>query len=429
MTLRTIKPGNLLPVFILIFACSGSSWATDTICSSADSDPDGDGWGWENSDSCRVSEEPTTISIESTTEATNSDATYCSSPAADSDGDGYGWENNRSCVVVSNSTATVTSRVPATATNERAVCSSASLDPDGDGYGWENNDTCVVAATNDDLPGSLRTIQSVTAQSVTTTSITTLENNQTSNNSKTICSSALFDSDGDGYGWENNNTCIVQTVTPLSKMRIMAVGDSITHGVRTGYAQSYRRQFTNLLNLNSCLHEMVGSQRGNFQHDSYVSMHEGYSGHTADQLLYGHTDSAGTNKGISKMVSDNNPDVVLLHVGSNDMRMSHNIEDTVSEIDQIISIIHSADATTTVLLANLIPWLSNPVIEQSVKTLGDRIEAYVAQLGNSRVKLVDVRTGFQPHMMLPDAVHPAPEGEAHMAKRFYQTYNDAGLCP
>jgi len=31
-----------------------------------------------------------------------------------------------------------------------------------------------------------------------------------------ICSSAAADEDGDGWGWENNDSCIVQATTPAS---------------------------------------------------------------------------------------------------------------------------------------------------------------------------------------------------------------------
>ena len=321
----------------------------------------------------------------------------CSSAATDQDGDGWGWENNQSCIVQSDTGTPAV--VPA--------CSSAAADSDGDGWGWENNDRCIVTP---------------------------------------VCTSADVDPDGDGWGWENNNSCIVATgstgtppvttdpapTPPVMEIpvatRIMAAGDSITHGVTRGSAASYRKPFIALLEANSCQFAMTGSQTGNHFHNTFVSPHEGYSGHTADHMLNGRNDSAGNNNGIRASVGRYQPHVVLLHIGSNDMRLGQNIGETVGEIGQIISTALASDSAPMVLVANVIPWYSNAATRTSVASLGDQIETYVARLNNPRVKLVDVRTGYRPSMMLEDMVHPNSTGEKHIADRFFAVYKNAGFC-
>lgn len=377
----------------------------------------------------------------------------CSSPGADADGDGWGWENNATCIVMTDSssaaTATTNSNADSTS-NGRAVCSSATADPDGDGWGWENNGSCIVMADS--------------SSSATTGTNTTANTLGSTTNGPAICSSAAVDQDGDGWGWENNGTCIVvadsssdspiaatdpapapaalptpspapspapvSTPTPETPAitQIMAVGDSITHGTSRGPAVSYRKPFIDLLNANSCRYQMNGSQTGNHFHNTFVSPHEGYNGHTADQILNGHTDDAGRNEGISVMVDRYQPQVVLLHIGSNDMRLGQNINETIGEIDQIISVALAADSAPTVLVANLIPWYSNATVGANVETLGDQIEAYLTQLNNPRVKRVDVRSGYQRSMMLSDGAHPNPTGERHIANRFFAVYNSGGYC-
>ena len=206
------------------------------------------------------------------------------------------------------------------------------------------------------------------------------------------------------------------------------MGDSITHGTTSGSAESYRKPFIDLLSANSCRYQMTGSQTGNFLHNTFNSPHEGYHGHRADHTFTGFSSVAGNNEGISVTVARYQPNIVLLHIGSNDMNQGQDVNETVGEIDQIISIALAANSAPTVLVANVIPWFSNTTVQAQVNSLGDQIEAYVAQLNNPRVKLVDVRTGFNQSMMLPDLIHPNPAGEQHIANRYFAEYNNSGFC-
>lgn len=387
----------------------------------------------------------------STTAAANTPA--CLSPASDSDGDGWGWENGQSCLVTAEQTAAADDNGAGDSTtviNGVPVCSSPAFDPDGDGWGWENNGTCIVAA------GSAVVSVAISPTEASATG------DSSAANGPSVCSSSAFDEDGDGWGWENNASCIVvagstgtvdnnpaepqeetsntspiesaapASVTPVAQapleLRIMALGDSITHGHNRDLSESYRKPFIALLASNQCEFEMVGSQTGNHLHNTFISPHEGYNGHTADEILNGLSNDAGNNEGISVTAPRFQPDVVLLHIGTNDMRLRQDIGSTIAEIDQIISIILAQDSTPTVLIANVIPWYANATIGADIEVLGDRIEAYVSQLGNARVQLVDVRTGFTSAMVHPDGVHPNPTGEAFLADRFFNAYNSAGFC-
>ena len=322
----------------------------------------------------------------------------CATAASDSDGDGWGWENNASCRVVSNATPT-TPAVP--------FCIDPSSDPDNDGWGWENNQSCIVADNTDPTDST----QPVTPD----------------------CASAASDPDNDGWGWENNQSCrVVATTTPTpdptpapaADKVVMAVGDSITHGF--GGQASYRKPFVELLNNASCGYELVGSQSTNFGSNVFTSAHESYSGHKADHFLTGHTTSAGVNRGIADSMTTYDPDIVLLHIGSNDMK-TDSVDSTITEIDQIISLIHQHNDSVDVLVANLIPWLRDDA-RTKVQQLSTSIESYVAQLGSPRVHLVDVRSGFSDDMLLGDQIHPNDTGETHIADAFFDVYDSKGLC-
>ena len=401
MIIKLVTAGVVLGLALVAAATSGPVYAID-ICSSSSSDSDHDGWGWENGASCRVAND------QQSENSVDSPAFpgICSSTLSDPDGDGWGWENGSSCV-----TADIAFHTDA---DTGPLCVSGSSDPDGDGWGWENGRSCQIQPSATDPATTQNVVE---------------------------CEFPASDLDGDGWGWENNQTCQVvvglpDTTTPDLEpaepeqprvLRIMALGDSITHGVLNGNAPSYRKPFIAKLDAQSCAYQMVGSQTTNLGHAALVSPHEGYSGHTADEILYGHVDDAGSNEGVVTTVTRYQPDVVLMHVGTNDMRLGQNISQTMAEIDQIVSAIFALSDGATVLIANLIPWYASDA-ENDVVLLGDQIERYVADRGNPQLRLVDVRSGYDEDMMLSDKAHPNAEGEERIAAAFHASLLGAGFC-
>jgi lysophospholipase L1-like esterase len=372
---------TLLRMMFLCTVAINTAHAANPACISAESDPDGDGWGWENDRSCIVS--TNSVEPEQNLRAGNgSGLPACQLSTSDPDGDGYGWENDSSCRV-SGSTAAPAAETSGSSA-AKPVCANAGSDPDGDGYGWENDRSCIVNGDS-----------AITATTASSSGYSTpAETDQPDTDS-------------------------------ASPLRFMAVGDSITHGVSRNSAKSYRHDLKTRLDNAGCRYTMVGSQQGNLGHRTFVSPHEGYNGHRTDHFLTGLNNYAGNNEGISIAVNRYQPDLVLLHLGTNDMLQNQNVADTVAEIDQIVSII--LDAGADILLANVIPVYGYGA-QTRTQQLGDQLQSYVAQLGNSRVKIVDVRSGFTNAMMLSDNLHPNPAGEAHIATAFFNAIQRAGRC-
>lgn len=366
----------------------------------------------------------------------------CNSAASDTDGDGWGWENDSSCVVKAESTSKpVISLAPQVA--DKPVCLNPESDPDGDGYGWERDTSCLVVNQPIESTGQ------PPATDITPNITPSMTEGATENQTPKPCTSASSDPDGDGFGWEKGSTCLVvnaiaplpepvdpapaakpapETVPespPVTQIRLMAMGDSITHGVARNSAKSYRYPLTAFLDTADCRYEMVGSQQANLGHRSFVSAHEGYNGHRADHFLTGLNNYAGNNEGVATAINRFRPDTVLLHLGTNDMLQGQNVAETVAEIDQVISII--LDSGADVFVANVIP-LFGFAAENRTRQLGDQLTSYVTQLGNNKVKLVDVRTGFTQSMMLSDNLHPNADGEAHIAQSFSKALINAGKC-
>ncbi len=171
---------------VFVFAPVQPVYAGPT-CSSAVSDPDGDGWGFENGASCQFSEGHPPCSANAVVNGNwgyengkscivaKSDRPVCTASAIKT-AEGWGWENNRSCVWVEDDKSVA-----------HPTCTAAATDSGG-GWGWENNLSCKYAANND---GS--------------------NNNNGSNAPQ--CSSTATDN-GDGWGFEHGASCLWGSVTP-----------------------------------------------------------------------------------------------------------------------------------------------------------------------------------------------------------------------
>ena len=215
-----------------------------------------------------------------------------------------------------------------------------------------------------------------------------------------------------------------------ARLSIMAVGDSITHGVLLPEASaSWRLPFTQQLDASGCLYEMTGSQITNALHSAFESPHESYSSQQANHFITGFTNYAGTNDGIFTSMATYSPDVVLLHVGTNDAIQAQDNQETLAEIDQIVTTV--LDAGGDVIVANLIPSFTSDFlvgVDDRISELGDLIDAYVIQLSSSRVHLVDVRSGYTEDLMFDDGIHPNDEGSAQIASMFFSVFTANGYC-
>ena len=82
-------------------------------------------------------------------------------------------------------------------------CNRFNSDPDGDGYGWENGQSCRV--------GSQNVVDVGNNQNDDDDDQGAASPQQNHSSGRAYCiNAASADSDGDGYGWENNETCIVR---------------------------------------------------------------------------------------------------------------------------------------------------------------------------------------------------------------------------
>ena len=198
--------------------------------------------------------------------------------------------------------------------------------------------------------------------------------------------------------------------------RIVIIGDSITQANRN--TQSYRYQLWKKLINQGYSFDFVGSMNSNLSGNPnwptlygnrFDQDHEGHWGWRADQIL----------GNIDNWLRGYDADIALIHIGTNDLiQKNGTVDQTTSEISQIIGKLRRDNSRITILLSNLIPFsgASNKLDQLNVK-----IRALASKLNNStsRVVLVDQNTGYYVSDNY-DGVHPkSPSGENKIANKYY----------
>jgi lysophospholipase L1-like esterase len=196
-----------------------------------------------------------------------------------------------------------------------------------------------------------------------------------------------------------------------SQIRIMPLGDSITKGVAgSSDSTGYRRAL--YLSLTGAGHSVnfVGSQANGHPTD-FDRDHEGHGGYRADQIR----------DTISSWLTTNPADIILLHIGTNDISQGQTNSSTVSEVNEILDKIDAKSTATVVFLARIINRNDGQSLINKTRRYNDSLES----LANRRIAngdlifVVDQESALSYPADLADAVHPNDAGYGKMAQRWF----------
>ena len=186
---------------------AGPAFAQRPVCSSPSFDSDGDGFGWENNQTCLVNSAATTNSgVNSSTSGVSSHPA-CISASSDPDGDGFGFENNRSCRVTSSGVQQNTPAVSSTTSSStHPECRSNASDQDNDGFGFEDGASCRVTSNSVAPSAAISPTPGVAPPPVAAATAGF-------SNGHPVCLTDASDAGNNGFGFENNRTCVVTGAT------------------------------------------------------------------------------------------------------------------------------------------------------------------------------------------------------------------------
>jgi lysophospholipase L1-like esterase len=204
-------------------------------------------------------------------------------------------------------------------------------------------------------------------------------------------------------------------------VKILPLGDSITQG--NHQTQSYRYPLWKKLVDAGVDFQFVGSQDSNVEGrnpqwpdyggKAFDRRHEGHWGWHTDLFLQDET--------LRSWLKNYTPDIVLMHIGTNDMFRRSSIEETVIKQKRIIELLRQDNPKVAILLARLIPSTSeqNAQISKLNEQAGEIAAAMTSS--DSPVIVVDQNSGFNAAVGADtyDGTHPNAAGEEKMAQRWF----------
>lgn len=211
----------------------------------------------------------------------------------------------------------------------------------------------------------------------------------------------------------NEETIKIAIYTLGPAYTILTIGDSITAGAPyAGTANTYPAQMGVLLD------EQYGA-------DYFAVINRGISGHRADEIY-----DDMVNQG---WLSQDNPDIVLLIVGGNDLSQGQSIASTIIDVQNIIDYVIShtnIDSThPQIIVSAMIPNLVDP---QPLATLylalyNSNLEANLTDYNywftTNWQDFYDSGTGSAKTDLMADSVHPNVAGYGIMANNWLEVIN------
>ena len=197
-----------------------------------------------------------------------------------------------------------------------------------------------------------------------------------------------------------------------SPVKIMPLGDSITAGPGCWRALLW----DNLQSAGYTNIDFVGTQQGGgCQTAPYDIDHEGHGGFSAAGI-------ASQNL-LPGWLSATNPDIVLMHLGTNDIFANPPTSTILAAYNTLVSQMRANNPNMRILVAQIIPM--NPggctYCAQDVINLNAAIPGWAASLttAQSPVIPVDQWTGFDATADTVDGIHPNDAGFQKMAVRWF----------
>lgn len=212
-------------------------------------------------------------------------------------------------------------------------------------------------------------------------------------------------------------TSVAPSVSPGGDRRpvtVMPLGDSITEGVWV--PGGYRSDLWQLMVADGYAPHFVGSRSGGpAQLGDHA--HEGHSGWRIDQL----------SDQVRGRLLRYRPQVVLLHIGTNDILQNYRLATAPERLGALIDHIMTALPEVRLYVATIVPF-ADPVREARATEYNAAISEVVAKKAAAYhgVQLVDLHSALTA-ADLSDGIHPSNGGFSKMAARWFGALTSSRL--
>ena len=202
-----------------------------------------------------------------------------------------------------------------------------------------------------------------------------------------------------------------------SPCKILPLGDSITHGVASTDDAGYRSALFKLIvaaNQNVTFTGSLSNGPSTVSSKTFPKSHEGHDGFTVESgySTYG---TAGISSLIPSPAFTTMPDIVLLHIGTNDLTSTSAKSTTSDRLDTLITKIVGVAPDALIVVAKVVPLGYSST---DWDTYNAKIPTVVQTHAGKGQHVVMVDMSKLPTSELT-GVHPNDQGYAYMANIWY----------
>ena len=190
-------------------------------------------------------------------------------------------------------------------------------------------------------------------------------------------------------------------------LRIMPLGDSITRGSLSSNDNGYRRPLQSRMDGAGITTDFIGSLKTGSMNDND---HEGHSGSFLSEI-----------KNYALLSINAQPNVVLLHAGTNDMDKNIDVANARYRLSEIIDLVYRNCPDAVILVAQIIPCRN--------ANMQARVDAYNAAIpdvvkkrvdAGRKVMAVDMSRLLNTSTDLADDKHPNDQGYSKIGNAWYE---------
>jgi lysophospholipase L1-like esterase len=192
-------------------------------------------------------------------------------------------------------------------------------------------------------------------------------------------------------------------------VKIMPLGDSITAGDNSYKYGAYRTELWQLCQAAGWHVQFVGSKQSG-PPSLPDRHHEGHSGWRIDQI----------SAHVVPWLETYQPQIILLHIGTNDLRQSYSVNTALERLSYLIDQITTTLPAAMLIVAQVTPQWA-PSVNTNIIAYDNAIPALVKQkmAMGKRVECVDMYNAV-PVSDVSDDIHPNTQGYALMAHVWFQ---------
>ncbi|WP_344121757.1 FG-GAP-like repeat-containing protein [Streptomyces blastmyceticus] len=191
----------------------------------------------------------------------------------------------------------------------------------------------------------------------------------------------------------------------VPRLAVMPLGDSITWGAGSSANSGYRAELWNRLATHADSLDFVGSERNGKLPDPDHEGHWGWNIH-------------GLFANVDRWLPAANPNVVLLHIGTNDMHDNEHVDTAPRRLGELVDKITALAPGMTVLVSSLVP-SADAETQKRIEKFNAVIPQLVAERQGKGLHVGYVDMSAVTTRDLADDIHPNDNGYLKMAEAFY----------